>query len=140
MLSRVFLYSIDHNTKISNLSTKKINCIVDKCLSFCKENLGVNKRKRKPLTIIVDYNPYDEVYFGEYYPSLNEIRIYKDEIKTVEDFCKVFIHEYTHYLQPVLTKYSKMLDDYGYESHPFEIEANLNEDIYINDLKRILEF
>lgn len=122
------------DTRIGSLSNKKLDELISNCLLFCQENLGVNKRKRKPLTIIVDYNPYDEVYFGEYYPSLNEIRIYKDEIKTVEDFCKVFIHEYTHYTQPVLTKYSKMLDDYGYENHPFEIEANLNEDIYINDL------
>ena len=51
---------------------------------------------------------------------------------TLGDFIKVFIHEYTHYLQPIKTKYHKMLDECGYENHPHEIEAEDNAQLLYN--------
>jgi hypothetical protein len=119
---------------INRLSSTDLDIIISECLKFCSENLGHNNRKRNPLKVVVDYNPYDEVYYGEYEPISNEIRIFKDEVKTIDLFCSVFIHEYTHFLQPIRSKYHKMLDIYGYEDHPFEIEANNNEEIYSNIL------
>lgn len=65
---------------------------------------------------------------------INQITIYRNNINNVRDLIRVFVHEYTHSLQPIKTKYYKLLDKYGYVDHPFEIEANNNGDMYYNQL------
>jgi hypothetical protein len=80
--------------------------------------------------VVVENNPHEEEYYGLYCPVDNQISLYRDNLKTLGDFTRTFIHEYTHSLQPCRSKYAKMLDEYGYDKHPFEIEARQNEVIH----------
>lgn len=115
---------------MSELSLKQIRDICKFGIKFCSKELGVNKRHRDELSFSIRTDRRrGDVYYGEYCPMINQISIYRNNINNVKDLIKVFIHEYTHSLQPIKTKYYKMLKQYGYENHPFEIESNNNSDI-----------
>lgn len=111
-------------------SDKELKSIVKKCKKYCVYNLGVNNTKKYKLSVVIEDNPFEEMYYGLYCPYDNQISLYKDNLKTLGDFTRTYIHEYTHSLQPCSTKYAKMLDEYGYDNHPFEIEARENELIH----------
>ena len=117
-------------TSMRDLSNKEVKKIVKLTLRYCEQNLGVNRRKSTPLSLVMCDNPYDECYLGEYDPVDNQINIFTDEIGSLGALTSTIVHEYTHYLQPILTKYAKMLDEYGYDKHPYEVEARDNERIH----------
>lgn len=119
-------YSI---TPTSFLSEKEIEVILKFCLKYCVKTFGVNRRKKKDLVVIAEeYNPFFLLeVFGEYDPPTNTIKIYLDTCTTVGKMCSTFIHEYTHYLQPCATHYEKLLDKYGYDNHPYEVEARTTQ-------------
>jgi len=87
--------------------------------------MGVNNRKRSDLTY--SYGVDGEGFYGFYCPSVNHIRICINECKTVGRLTSTFIHEYTHYLQPVTTKYASANAEFGYWNNPFEVEARMME-------------
>lgn len=124
-----FFFGYYSATPVSSLSKREMNKIVKLTMEYCETNLGVNSRKELP-TVVLAKNPHDSVYYGEYCPTYNEIRVFVDEIATLGSVTATLIHEYTHYLQPIASKYYKMLAQYGYQNHPFEIEARNNEKIY----------
>jgi len=111
-------------------SKKELKDIIKVCKKYCVSNLGVNNRKKYKLSVVVEQNPHEEEYYGLYCPYDNQISLYSDTLKTLGDFTRTFIHEYTHSLQPCRSKYGKMLDVYGYDKHPFEVEARENEVIH----------
>jgi hypothetical protein len=137
-----YLYIL-YKKKYSNLnvlSETTLKKIINISLLYCIENLGVNKRKKKELKISYDINPYDYICYGVYIHEENEIRIFKNECIDLDMFCKTFIHEYTHYLQPIRSNYYKLLDIYGYDEHPYEKEAIKNEYIFsVSLLKTIIK-
>jgi len=112
--------------KIKNLTNEQIKLILRKSLCFCVEELGDNKRKFPPKILLMDKHERKK-YCGMYDPYENIIFVYVDSCKTISSLTSTIIHEYTHYLQPILSKYAKLLNKHGYEDHPHEIEAYGNE-------------
>ena len=134
------------NTNLKTLTHKEIRHIVDKTMSFCEVKFGVNKRKGYPKVIVKSqsknvnnivshetitetmlFTSNDFLKCGEYCPYTHTIRIFKNNCMNVGDLIATTLHEYTHNLQPVKSKYFKMLKVYGYVNHPMEIEAVENE-------------
>mgnify|MGYP000501221771 CR=1 FL=1 len=64
----------------------------------------------------------------EYRTWENEIVLYWTEVEDFEDIARTLVHEYQHYLQsPVwLTRYYTM--GYGYDDHPYEVQALKEEE------------
>jgi hypothetical protein len=117
-------------TPLSTLRKKDLRKIGQVCINYCIENLGVNKRKKLPLKLSIKKNPHVDSYFGEYCPDTNTIVIFYDELITLGEFTSTIVHEYTHHLQPIASKYYKLLKEHGYDNHPHEVEARNNEKFY----------
>ena len=134
------------NTNLKTLTHKEIRNIVDKTMGFCEVKFGVNKRKGYPKVIVKSqsknvnnivshesitetmlFTSNDFLKYGEYCPYTHTIRIFKNNCMNVSDLITTTLHEYTHTLQPVASKYYRMLKKYGYQNHPMEIEAVENE-------------
>jgi hypothetical protein len=116
------------NTNLKTLTHKEIRHIVDKTIGFCVVKFGVNKRKGYCKVIVKAQSKNDDfLKYGEYQPDTHTIIVFKNNCKNVNDLIETTLHEYTHTLQPVASKYFKMLKKYGYENHPMEIEAIENE-------------
>ena len=120
--------------KVSDLTKKELYTFIRGMYDLCVDNLGVNNRKRTKLSCELEY--ISSKNYGWYCPIDNKIIISIYNCKTIGQLTTTFIHEYTHSLQPCLTKYNKLLRSYGYIKHPFEIEARANEKIYTNLLLR----
>jgi hypothetical protein len=115
-------------TPLSELTTKDLRDLCKFGMEYCEVVLGKPKRKL-PLTYSVLTNKNTNKYWisqGEYDPTKNKISVFKNNIPNVRKFLEVFIHEYTHSLQPIEKKYNKLLDKFGYNDHPYEIQANEN--------------
>lgn len=125
-------------TPLSELTKNEIKKVIDFSVEYCVNNLGFNNRKRKQLEIhYCDTNPYFFLeVFGEYDAVNNMMYLYGDTCNTVGKLCSTVIHEYTHFLQPVLTKYKSANDEYGYLDNPFEVEARENQNKYNRYLLR----
>lgn len=128
---------INKSYPINKLSDKKVLKLSDLCSKYTSKILGTNKRKRKPLSITIDDNT-NATSFGVYDAFINEITIYTKHSNTIEEFISTFIHEYTHYLQPIRTKYYKLYKQFGYDNHPHEIHARENEIIYSPIILKII--
>jgi hypothetical protein len=96
---------------------------------WCRLNMGINSRKKyQPL--ITYYKSLDEDSdMGEYRYWDNEIIVYYNNCGNVENLIRTILHEWQHQLQP-MSKYEKVLDEVGYEEHPFEKEAEAAEEEY----------
>jgi hypothetical protein len=116
------LYS---KTPTNTLTKKQIKKLLKFSAKWCYENMGVNNRKRTDLTF--SYGVETNGYYGFYCPVHNHIRLSIAECPTVGRLTSTFIHEYTHYLQPVRSKYLKSLAEHGYWNCPFEVEARMME-------------
>ncbi len=124
---------------INKLSDKKVLKLCNLCAKYTSEILGLNNRKRKPLNLIIN-NDDDAISFGDYDSFSNTITIYTKHSNTIEEFISTFIHEYTHYKQPIRTKYYKLLNEFGYDKHPHELEARTNEIIFFNSVYNKIKF
>jgi len=98
-------------------------------LRWCKRHLGVNKRKKfEPIWSVVKGYDTD---CGAYDADDNEIWIYWDQCEDVRELIATCIHEWTHQLQPIRTKYYKYPGSYS--RNPYEREARRNEDKYTKE-------
>jgi hypothetical protein len=131
-------------TKTETLSFADTTGIANAVIDWCENNIGTNWRYPKPrLTLlggIVDYMP--NTVYGEYDVEDNLIIINLERNVYVRCLIKTIIHEYTHYLQPIKTKYQKLAKKHGYYDNPLEVEARYNENTKYRDcfkhLKKIL--
>ena len=112
-------------TPTSTLTKKQLKKVLQFCADWCYENMGVNNRKRSDLTY--SFGKEKDGFYGFYCPIDNHIHVCLGECKTVGRLTSTFIHEYTHYLQPVRTKYVPALVKHGYWNNPFEVEARMTE-------------
>ena len=116
-----------HKTKDLTFSNNKE--IAMATIDWCAKNIGVNYRYPIPrITLlggITHYMPKD--IYGEYDSEENLIEINLPRNTYVRCLIKTIIHEYTHYLQPIRTKYQKLTKKYGYYDNPLEVEARYNE-------------
>ena len=114
------------NTKVEGLGRAPAVSIANMALRWCKRNLGVNKRKKfEPIWSVVKGFDTD---CGAYDADDNEVWIYWDQCENVRELIQTCIHEWTHQLQPIRTKYYKYPGSYS--RNPYEREARRNEDKY----------
>jgi hypothetical protein len=113
-------------------------------IKWCRENLGVNNRKKNKLkvSVRVNFKKTDERNFsGSYYSDENRIIVYDINCDTLEDVVSTVIHEYTHYLQS-MKKYWEYFKTHYYSTHPYEIQARKNEEKYttecIKSIKKLI--
>ena len=116
------------NTNLKNLNHREIRRIVDKTIRYCIFKFGINKRKGYCNVVVKNQSKNAESQnFGEYNPETHTIYIFKNNCRNVKDLVETTLHEYAHTLQPIVSRYYKMLKTHGYENHPMEIEARENE-------------
>ena len=114
------------NTKVQGLGRAPSIKIANMALRWCRRELGINKRKKfDPIWSVV--NGYD-TDCGAYDADDNEVWIYWDQCGTVRELIATCIHEWTHQLQPIRTKYYKYPGSYS--RNPYEREARRNEEKY----------
>lgn len=80
--------------------------VANHALRWCRDNLGVNNRKKYYPSWSVTKG-YDPDLVGEYDHEMNEVLIYYGGIDDVKELLQTCIHEWTHQLQPITTKYFK---------------------------------
>jgi hypothetical protein len=109
-------------------------------LDWCKENLGINERKRSELQLIISNKKRKKgkyVLYGSYCFFKNRIIIYTPNCLSLFDIAGTIIHEYTHYLQS-RTKYAMYEKSHYYSTNPLERQAKRNEVKYTKiGLKKI---
>lgn len=102
-------------------------------LKWCRENLGINYRKKsKPKIAVRVYFPSyedEKTSCGSYYFEDNKIIIYDANCETIQLVINTVIHEYTHYLQSG-KKYWDFFKTHQYSNHPYEKHARRNEKKY----------
>lgn len=101
-------------------------------LKWCKENFGINDRKRSKLSFEFTNRKRTlkgHMVYGNYCFYRNKMTIHEQACETLYDIVSTVIHEYTHYLQS-RPKYLKYQKDYYYSTNPYEREAKRNEDKY----------
>jgi hypothetical protein len=131
-------------TKIVDMSFSDTTGLALRVIDWCEKNIGVNKKRDRPrLTLlggIIDDMP--NTTYGEYDVENNLISINFERNVYVRCLIKTIIHEYTHYLQPIKSKYWKLVKKHGYHDNPLEVEARFNENTKYKDcfksLKKIL--
>ena len=101
-------------------------------IKWCKQNFGVNERKRTRLTIEVTSRKRTikrSMVYGNYCFYRNKMTIHTDACKTITDLVSTVIHEYTHYLQS-RNLYKQYEKTHCYFTNPCEREAKRNEEKY----------
>lgn len=128
-------------TRVEDLDRRTVREIVKYAAQYCVDTFGT-RRKEYPFIISIVKQRGGEAAYGEYCPYDNRLTIYHNNCPTVKTLVQTVIHEYAHYLQPVKSKYNKLLDRYGYDEHPMEVEArDMEQDHYKdcwNYIKEIL--
>jgi hypothetical protein len=115
------------NTRLDKLTHKEIRKIVEKTIVYSEIKFGSNKRKKSCKAVVKQQRDNDVPKYGEYCPEKHTVFLFKNNCTNVKDVICTTLHEYTHSLQPIKSKYFKLLKTYGYEKHPMEIEAVENE-------------
>jgi hypothetical protein len=97
--------------------------------TWCRRNMGENNKKK--FEIIVSYwqSCKGDTDMGEYDPQDHAIFIYYNNIDNVKELLQTIIHEWTHSLQPLTSKW-KEYNNVVYSRNPFEREAYKSEALY----------
>jgi len=118
---------IELNTKIEDIGRQPAVRIANMALRWCKTKFGVNGRKKYQPIWSIHKGCGDNVC-GEYDDSDNEVHIYWDQCEDVKELIATCIHEWTHQLQPITTKYYKYPGSYS--RNPYERQARYRERKY----------
>ena len=117
--------------KIIDITLKRE--IAKQVLKWCKENMGVNNRRKSlpKVSVRINFRKDETERFikGIYYSSENRIIVYSVNCETMDEVVSTIIHEYSHYQQS-MKKYWEYFEFYYYSNHPYEKEARKNEEIY----------
>jgi len=114
-------------TKVASIEKKHAVAIANMALRWCRKHMGVNNRKKYQPIWSVRIGWDDDC--GEYDATDNEVHIYYNNCHDVRELIGTCIHEWTHQLQPILTKYDKYPGTYS--RNPYERQARRNEDKYL---------
>jgi hypothetical protein len=121
-------------TLVSKIPTRKeVLRIGRQAERWCRDNMGLNGRKKFDPTITYYQSVPADVCMGEYRYWDNEIIVYYNNTPNVKAFIQTIIHEWQHQLQP-MTKYEGMDSKHGYNDNPMEIEAMAAEQKYYKRL------
>jgi hypothetical protein len=122
---------INPTTSVKRIGIKRTEKIAEMVIDWCKVNLGVNRRRKSPITHLCIKGRVENDgsrTFGWYDPEDNIIGLSYNLHNTLGDLIQTIIHEYVHSMQPVITKYKRLYKTHGYKNHPFEIEARVLAD------------
>ena len=121
-------------TLVSKIPTRKeVLRIGRQAERWCRDNMGINGRKKYQPVIAYYKSMEGDNDMGEYRYWDNEIIVYYNNCRTVSNLIRTIVHEWQHQLQP-MGKYEKVLDEIGYEDHPFEKEAEAAEEKHYKQL------
>lgn len=97
--------------------------------TWCRKYMGLNNKKQ--LGILVSYlQSYEgDTDMGEYDPQEHSITIYYNNVDNVKELLQTIIHEWTHSLQPLTSKW-KEYNDTSYSRNPYERQAYASEELY----------
>ena len=118
---------IELNTPIEQLGRAPTVRIANMAMRWCKRKFGVNNRKKYAPIWSIQKAPVPDLC-GEYDDGENEILIYWDGCDDVKELIATCIHEWTHQLQPITTKYYKYPGSYS--RNPYERQARYREKKY----------
>ena len=97
--------------------------------TWCRTHMGLNNKKQYEL--LVSYRQgYDASLVGEYDPQEHEITVYWDNIENIKELIQTIIHEWTHSLQPLTSRW-KEYNAEAYSRNRFEKEAYESEKRYV---------
>lgn len=101
-------------------------------IKWCRENFGINERKRTKLKF--EFTQRRRTIkkvpvYGNYCFYRNKITLHEPTCQNIKDVVSTIIHEYTHYLQS-RNKYREYDKKYYYSTNPYEREARRNEEKY----------
>ena len=118
--------SIKLNSRLDRKGVVRIGKMAE---TWCRKHMGLNNRKA--LELLVSYKQgYIPSIVGEYDPQDHEIIVYWDNVDNVKELLQTMIHEWTHSLQPLSSKW-KEYKAQVYTRNKFEKEAFDNEILYI---------
>jgi hypothetical protein len=115
------------NTPIAHLGREPSVRIANMALRWCKREFGINNRKKYLAQWYVRKGHTPDIC-GEYDDTDNEVLIYWDQCEDVRELISTCIHEWTHQLQPITTKYYKYPGSYS--RNPYERQARYREKKY----------
>ena len=115
------------STPTAKLGRSECVRICDMALRWCRRELGENNRKQYGIAWYIQKQEFGDM--GEYDGDDHEIYIFWNNNKNVKDLIQTCIHEYTHSLQPIRTKYWKFPGTYS--RNPYERQAKYNEHKYL---------
>ena len=117
------------------LTPREQKKIVRLTIQWCREFLGENHRRKNEFSVYVGPQPKRLLkQYGKYYGCYdcleNKLSVFPENNKNIKELIQTTIHEYTHYTQPIRSKYYKLDEQYGYIRNPFEVVARKNEELY----------
>ena len=122
------------NTRMKDLTLKERRSLTNFAKAWCMHYFGENGRVGKPLSVRIvapeDEDDFDNNLYGWYLHKQHRIYININTSKQVKQFLKTFVHEYTHSIQPVRTRYRRYAKVFGYQDNPYEVHARANEIYY----------
>ena len=121
-------------TETSTLTRSAINKIAKETINYCVQTLGTKSALELPAVSVVKRGRSRR--YGQYDPIKNKIEIHYNICGDVKMLIRTIIHEYTHYMQN-LKRYDILYSKFGYDKHPQEIEACMNEKLYSPCWKQI---
>jgi hypothetical protein len=104
--------------------------------TWCRNNMGLNNKKQLQIIVCYWQSFEGDTDMGEYDPSEHAIYIYYNNIDNVKELLQTVIHEWTHSLQPLTSKWREY-NDIAYSRNPFEREAYKSEKLYSDLWKSI---
>lgn len=121
--------------KIKEYTLEEMYSVCGFTFDYCISKFGINKRKRTEIMFTIEDEEVDDC-MGYYDVEDNEIFIILTQCRTIRDVVATMIHEYTHSLQPCRTHYTRLFKKFGYDNHPYEIEAKASE-VFVGEVLRL---
>lgn len=130
-----YLCKMKLRTKTIELTPLEHKFIVRETIKWCREFLGENNRRKSKFKVFVGPQPKREKKeigncYGHFDCLKNKLSVFPEHNKNVRELIQTTIHEYTHYTQPIRSKYYTYDEQYGYLRNPFEVVARKNEGLY----------
>ena len=126
MTIRDSLLNKNKSAKIRDLKISKKK-MVENVLHWCELNHSIPKYRGK-LSYEIRYYNHTKLE-GYYCAYTRTIILYLNNEKTIIDILDTLLHEYKHHIdmrtQKEVKQYFKVLDEIGYDDHPFEKAARL---------------
>ena len=112
------------SAKIKDLRISKKK-MVETVLQWCETNHSIPKKRGK-LSYKINYYNHTKLE-GCYCGYTKNITVYITPEKRIIDVVDTLLHEYKHHIdmrtQKEVKQYFKVLDEIGYDNHPFEIAS-----------------